>query len=175
MMEQVFIIMKMGQPYNGSTAPYMIIHLVAQVQLLMGGALTLGQANTYELINTTIVNNDLGTAATRRGAGISWSSGNLTLINTIVANNSGASSPTNGDDILASGTGTMTITTSLVEDCDNCPVVPTFTSDPNLAAVAFCGTPNHAYFTPQAPSDAIGNGTAPGGSIPTDDNLPEYS
>ena len=134
-----------------------------------GGAIYLGQASSHEFINCTVVNNNLVNATTRRGGGISWGSGNLVLINMIVANNGGASNATNGDDIYVSSGGAMTMTTSLVEDCDVCPVAPTYTTDPNLAVVAFCGAANLAYFSPQSPSDALGNGTAPGGSIPSVD------
>ena len=61
----------------------------------------------------------------------------------------------------------MFITTSLIDTCYNCPSAPTFTSDPNLASVDFCG--EQAYFEPLGGSEAIGNGTAPGGNIPTTD------
>ena len=53
-------------------------------------------------------------------------------------------------------------------DCDG-GICPTFSysTDPNLAAVATCG--ELGYFAPQSPSDAINNGTAPGGNIPATD------
>lgn len=132
-----------------------------------GGAIYLeGATSTYEFINCTIVGNVLTTGTTRSGGGLYLQSGTLTLTNTIVANNSGATDVGLGDDIYQNS-GSMTITTSIVEDCDNCSATPTYTSDPNVGPANTCG--NHIYFNPQAPSDAIGNGTAPGGSIPSDD------
>ncbi len=133
----------------------------------IGGGIRLREASSSKFINCTIVDNKLTTDGNRVGGGIAWSNGALILTNTIVANNSGASSATNGDDIWASQGGNMPITSSLVEDCDGCRTTPTYTTDPNLAAVAFCG--EQAYFEPQSPSDALGNGTALGGDVPTDD------
>ncbi|MEM7370046.1 MAG: T9SS type A sorting domain-containing protein [Bacteroidota bacterium] len=132
-----------------------------------GGAVYLeGTGSSFTFINCSMVNNQVTTGTTRTGGGIHLESGTLNLTNTIVANNSGASDAASGDDIFQRG-GSMTITTSIVEDCDNCSSSPTYTSDPNVGPANTCG--NHLYFNPQAPSDAIGNGTVPGGSIPADD------
>ncbi len=131
----------------------------------LGGGLEFLTGQSFELINCTVVENNLtGSAATRDGGGINWDRGSLTLTNTIVANNTGAIS---GNDVRDASSGTLTIHTSLVEDCSNCSVSPTYTTDPNLASAATCG--EHTYFEPQAPSDALDNGTAPAGDIPTDD------
>ncbi len=132
--------------------------------VLGGGIRLAASGTTHELINCTVVNNSMtGTGAIRRGGGVGWTSGDLTLTNTIIANNTGA---TSGNDFRGAG-GTMTVNTTLIEDCDNCPTSATYTTDPNLAAIAFCGS--QAYFSPQSPSDALDNGTAPAGTIPTDD------
>ncbi len=136
-----------------------------------GGGIQIDAGPTStELINCTVVNNRLNTtqSSKRKGGGIFWKGGNLTLTNTIIANNSGAASSTDGDDVFEhNNAGTLSITTSLVEDCDGCSSAPTFTSDPNLATVALCG--EQSFFDPQVASDALGNGTAPGGNIPTND------
>ncbi len=134
-----------------------------------GGGIYVTCASTIDIINCTIVNNEVRTGNNRAGGGIYWTEGgHLTLINSIVANNTGASGPNRGNDIWDNSFGgTMTITTSLVEDCDACGATPTYTSDPNLATATPCGV--HTYFLPESPSDAIGNGTAPAGDIPTDD------
>ncbi len=141
-----------------------------RISAVGGGVFLDGRGSSFEFINCTIVDNKLISSLQRSGGGIARGFGTfgmLTLTNTIVANNTGAAFPTSGDDIYDESGGAMTITTSLVEDCDGCSATPTYTSDPNLAAVATCG--EQSYFEPLSGSDALGNGTPPGGDIPTDD------
>ncbi len=131
---------------------------------ILGGAFHIDKAGSNQFFNCTVVNNTLGgTATNKRGGGIAWAKGDLSLTNTIVANNTG----TQGENIYDNSPGTLTFTTSLAEDCHNCSATPTYTTDPNLASAATCG--EHTYFEPQAGSDALDNGTAPAGDIPTDD------
>ncbi len=114
-----------------------------------------------------MVNNVLKEGSTHKmGAGIFWNAGpgSGAIINSIITNNTGASG-NNGNDFHRNTGETLTMTESIMGDCKNCPTEPTYTSDPNLAAVKFCG--DHAYFNPQAPSDAISNAST--GEIPTDD------
>lgn len=135
----------------------------------LGGGLYIGinnLTNPVELINCTIVNNSLIGSTTRRGAGIYTKGGNITLTNTLIANNTGSTTHI-GKDMYCIGSIPLTLTTSLIEDCFNCPVAPTYTSDPNLSSAEICD--GQVYYVPQVPSAAIGGGTAPGGQIPTDD------
>lgn len=126
--------------------------------------------STFEFYNCTITGNTLSTAFSRRGGGIYLLTDGLMLTNTIVANNTGKSNATFGNDIfedhLAAVTN-MSISSSLIMDCSGCSATPSYTTNPNLASADFCG--NQLFFLPQAPSDAIGTGTAPSGLIPTDD------
>ena len=133
-----------------------------------GGAILIGNAASLELINCTVVNNIIAAGGTfRRGGGVfTTSTGNFEIINSIIANNTGAASAGEGDDVYTTG-GTMSIQTSIIEDCDNCGASPTYTNDPDLSSVVQCG--NQAYFIPQEGSDAIDNGTNPGGLIPIED------
>ncbi len=137
-----------------------------------GGAMDFEFGVSFDIINCTIVDNSLITSSTREGGRILWSGGDLNILNSIIANNSGASDASRGDDIYSEHSGTFTQTKSIVEDCDkfftstDCPTWFS-TNDPNLTAITTCGI--QSYYAPQSPSDALDNGEAPSGDIPTND------
>ncbi len=135
-----------------------------------GGAININDPtfapNSLNLFNCTIVDNTAG--GTGGGINFDTGAGQAAMTNCIVANNSdGSANDVNFNDDASLNTNT----TNLVENCTtsgggSCPTF-TYTSDPNLTASTTCGLQTVYY--PLAPSDALNNGTAPGGSIPTDD------
>lgn len=124
-----------------------------------GGAIS-NRATGTGLYNCTIVNNS---TTSGNGGGL-FTNQAMTVTNTIIANNTATGT---GNDVQSSAT--ITETTSLAENCSGTCPSWSYTSDPNLAVAATCGSPAQTYFEPQAPSDAINTGTAPGGSIPATD------
>ena len=136
----------------------------------LGGGIFLGGNNsTTAIINCTIVNNSLANNGGNvlRGGGIFTAKSHaVSLINSIVANNTGTAG-IEGADYRENATINAVVNNTLIESCSSCNTAATYTTDPNLAPVAFCGV--QAYFVPQSPSNVLDNGTAPGGNIPTDD------
>ncbi len=122
-------------------------------------------SNSSTLINCTIANN-VTTAAQGGGLIFTNSSGQSNMSNCVVADNMAAG--LEKDIHFFSGTLNANVT-NLVKNCTGtCPTF-SYSSDPNLAGPATCGSPLKTYLEPQAPSDAINNGTAPGGNIPSTD------
>ena len=125
-----------------------------------GGISSTSLPSSLQFFNCTIAGNSFAPLPhEKRGAGI-VAGGGLKFTNTIVADNTGAL------DIRSYRIPPVFIS-SLVESCRGCTNPPTFSGDPNLGPPTYCG--EQLYLEPQAGSDALDNGAAPGGEIPVND------
>ena len=146
---------------------------IAENEGSRGGAIYMTDGSSIDIINCTIVDNDIRGFWSGGGAIASnsnhYSRCTLTIVNSIIANNLRAGyekrdlhlSPT------AVAANVLTVQSSLIESCLGCESIPTFTGDAWLAPIAKCDS--NVYYIPRECSDALGNGTAPGGMIPTHD------